>query len=117
MNRRNLLTAIAGLPMASALQAQTAPAAPPQTAGHLRAGLVAYSYRTALAAKTMTYEDVIHKASDWGLDGVDVTAYWYPDTSDQYLASLRRTAQRAGVQLYNTGARVQLAQPTKELQD
>jgi sugar phosphate isomerase/epimerase len=117
MNRRNLLTAMAGLPVASALRGQTVPAAPPQTAGHLRAGLVAYSYRVALAAKTMTYEDVIHKASDWGLDGVDMTVYWFPDTSDQYLAGLRRTAQRAGIQLYNAGARVQLSQPTKELQD
>jgi sugar phosphate isomerase/epimerase len=117
MNRRNLLTAIAGLPVASVLRGQSTPAAPPQTAGHLRAGLVAYSYRVALAAKTMTYEDVIHKASDWGLDGVDMTVYWFPDTSDQYLAGLRRTAQRAGVQLYNAGARVQLSQPTKELQD
>jgi sugar phosphate isomerase/epimerase len=78
---------------------------------------VAYSYRTALAAKTMTYEDVIHLASDWGLDGVDVTVYWFPDTSDQYLAGLRRTAQRSGIQLYNAGARVQLSQPTRELQD
>jgi sugar phosphate isomerase/epimerase len=117
MNRRNLLTAIAGLPVASALQGQSTPAAPPQTAGHLRAGLVAYSYRVALAAKTMTYEDVIHKASDWGLDGVDMTSYWFTDTSDQYLAGLRRTAQRAGVQLYNVGTRVALSQPTKELQD
>jgi L-ribulose-5-phosphate 3-epimerase len=117
MNRRNLLTAIAGLPLASALRGQSSSEAPPQTAGHLRAGLVAYSYRVALAAKTMTYEDVIHKASDWGLDGVDMTVYWFPDTSDQYLARLRRTAQRSGVQLYNAGARVQLSQPTKELQD
>ena len=108
---------MAGLPVASALRGQTAPAAPSQTTGHLRAGLVAYSYRVALAAKTMTYEDVIHKASDWGLDGVDMTVYWFPDTSDQYLAGLRRTAQRAGVQLYNAGARVQLSQPTKEMQD
>lgn len=105
------------LPLASALRGQSAPAAPPQTAGHLRAGLVAYSYRVAMAAKTMKYEDIIHKASDWGLDGVDMTAYWFPETSDQYFAGLRRTAQRAGIQLYNLGARVQLSQPTKELQD
>jgi sugar phosphate isomerase/epimerase len=84
---------------------------------YLKAGLVAYSYRTALAAKTLTYEDVIHMASDWGLEGVDTTVYWFPDTSDKYLAGLRRTAQRSGVQLYNAGVRVQLSQPTKELQD
>lgn len=114
MNRRNLLTALAALPMASALRAQPTIAKPRP---HLKAGLVAYSYRTELAAKTMTYEDVIRMASDWGLDGVDTTVYWFPDTSDAYLAGLRRAAQRSGIQLYNAGVRVQLSQPTRELQD
>jgi sugar phosphate isomerase/epimerase len=118
MNRRNLLTTLAALPVASALRGQAVPSAPPAKPGaFLKAGLVAYSYRAALAAKTLSYEDVIHMASDWGLDGVDVTAYWFPDTSDKYLAGLRRTAQRSGVQLYNVGVRVQLSQSTKELQD
>ncbi len=118
MNRRNLLTTLAALPAAPALRAQSAPATPSATGvGHLKAGLVAYSYRTALAAKTMTYEDVIHMASDWGLDGVDTTVYWFPDTSEKYLANLRTTAFRKGIQLYNAGVRVQLSQPTKELQD
>jgi len=118
MNRRNLLTTLAALPVTSVLRAQSAPATPAATGiGHLKAGLVAYSYRTALAAKTMTYEDVILKASDWGLDGVDTTVYWFPDTSEKYLANLRTTAFRKGIQLYNAGVRVQLSQPTKELQD
>ncbi len=119
MNRRELLAAFAALPaVESVVRAQSAPAASTEKPViHLKAGLVAYSYRTELAAKTMSYEDVIHKAADWGLDGVDVTVYWFPDTSDKYLAGLRRTAQRAGVQLYNTGVRVSLSQPTKELQD
>lgn len=117
MNRRHLLTSLAALPVTlrtqSSLQAQAASTAP---AGHLKAGLVAYSYRTELAAKKLTYEDVIHMISDWGLDGMDTTAYWL-DTSDAYLAGLRKAAFRSGVQLYNVGVRVQLSQPTKELQD
>src|SRR3954468_10667390 len=68
-------------------------------------------------AKTLSYEDVIRMASDWGLDGVDTTVYWFPDTSDKYLANLRKVAFKAGIQLYNAGVRVQLSQPTKELQD
>jgi len=116
MNRRNLLTTLAALPAASALRAQSAPP-PAATGARLKAGLVAYSYRTALAAKTMTYEDLIHMVSDWGLDGMDTTAYWFPDTSDHYLAGLRKAAFKAGIQLYNAGVRVQLSQPTKELQD
>lgn len=118
MNRRRLLKALAALPAASGLRAQSAPLAPPpKRLAHLKAGLVAYSWRTALAAKTMTCDDVIRQAADWGLDGVDMTVYWFPDTSDAYLAGLRRTAQRSGMQLYNTGVRVALSQPTKELQD
>ena len=113
MNRRQLLTTMAALPAATQLGAQPAPKY------HLRAGLVAYSYRQQLAAKTMTYEDLIRKIADWGLDGLDCTVYWFPgtpNTPNEYLASLRRTAFKNGVQIYNAGVRVQLCQPTPELQ-
>jgi sugar phosphate isomerase/epimerase len=113
MTRRQLIAGLAALPVVSPVRVQAAD----KSGGHLKAGLVAYSYRTELAAKTLTYEDVIRMASDWGLDGVDVTVYWFPDTSEKYLAGLRRTAQRCGVQLYNAGVRVQLSQPTQELRD
>ncbi|HEU5022084.1 MAG TPA: sugar phosphate isomerase/epimerase family protein [Bryobacteraceae bacterium] len=114
MNRRTMLTTLAAMPAASLLRGQIAPPSTPLS--HLKPGLVAYSYRTALAAKKMTYDDVIHMASDWGLAGVDTTVYWL-DTSPQNLAKLRRTAFKAGIQLYNAGARIRLAQPTKEKQD
>src|SRR5215471_21496098 len=109
MNRRQLLS-LAVLPASSQLMAQTAPNF------RLRSGLVAYSYRTQLAAKSMTYEDLIRKIADWGLDGLDCTVYWFPDTSAEYLASLRKTAFKQAVQIYNAGVRVQLSQPTPELQ-
>jgi sugar phosphate isomerase/epimerase len=109
MNRRQLLTALAAAPAAQ-LRAQIAPGL------HLRAGLVAYSYRKELAAKTLSYEDLIRRISDWGLDGLDCTVYWFPDTSAGYLASLRKAACKNGVQIYNAGVRVQLSQPTPELQ-
>ena len=48
---------------------------------HLRSGLVAYSYRKELAAKSLTYEDLIRMMSDWGLDGLDCTVYWLPENS------------------------------------
>lgn len=105
----------AAVPAISLLKGQTAPPAGPVS--HLKPGLVAYSYRSALMAKKMTYEDVIHMASDWGLAGVDTTVYWFPDTTPHYLANLRKVAFKAGIQLYNVGARIQLAQPTKERQD
>ncbi len=122
MNRRSLLTTIASLPMATiALKAQAPQAAPAEApakrGGYLKPGLVAYSYRTELMSKKLTYEDLIRMISDWGLAGMDTTGYWFPDMSDAYFAGLRKTAFKYGVQLYNLGTRVQLSQPTKELQD
>lgn len=112
MNRRQML-ALSALPVATQLVAQT----PPKF--RMRSGLVAYSYRTQLAAKSMSYEDLIRKIADWGLDGLDCTVYWFPEapnTPNDYLARLRRTAYQFGVAIYNAGVRVQLCQPTRELQ-
>jgi L-ribulose-5-phosphate 3-epimerase len=110
INRRRLLQAAAALPAAARLGAGTS------QPFHLRPGLVAYSYRKELAAKSMTYEDIIGKLADWGIDGLDSTVYWFPDTSDGYLASLRKAAFKNGVQIYSAGVRVSLCQPTPELQ-
>lgn len=84
--------------------------------GRLHAGLVAYSFRKQLEAKTMTYEDLIRYAAEHGMDGIDTTVYWFPDTSDQYLASLKRLAYKNAVHLYSVAVRVRLCQPTAELQ-
>lgn len=114
MNRRQLLGGLAALPVASEVRAQEA-----VPKYRLRSGLVAYSYRTALAAKTLTYEGLIQRIADWGLDGLDCTVYWFPDapnTPNDWLASLRRTAMKYGVSIYNAGVRVRLCQPTAELQ-
>ena len=82
----------------------------------LRSGLVAYSFRREFTAKTMTYDALVRYIADLGLDGLDTTAYWFPDTSDQFLASLRHTAYKNAVSLYSVAARVRLCQPTAELQ-
>src|ERR1041384_4793392 len=113
MNRRQLLSTLAALRAATQLHGQ------PAKGYRLRAGLVAYSFRQQLAAKTITYVDIIHKIAEWGLDGLDCTVYWFPDTPNtpnEYLAGLSRTALKNGVQIYNAGVRVQLCQPTPELQ-
>jgi L-ribulose-5-phosphate 3-epimerase len=113
MNRRDLLK-ILPVRMLPALLASRA-AAQAGFTGRLRPGLVAYSYRVQLAAKKLTYEDVIRLASDFGFEGLDTTVYWFPDTSASYLAGLRRTAYRNGIWLYSIATRVRLAQPTAEL--
>ena len=111
MNRRQLLATMAAVPAVAQLAGQSGPKL------RLRAGLVAYSYRKQFAAKSMDYFDLIQRIADWGLDGLDCTVYWFPDTSDEFLAKLRKAAFKSGVQIYNAGVRVRLAQPTPELQN
>jgi L-ribulose-5-phosphate 3-epimerase len=110
MNRRELLRTIPALAVGTQLQGQSQPKC------RLRAGLVAYSFRKELESRAMTYEALIRLASELGLDGIDTTVYWFPDTSDKFLASLRRTAYKHAVSLYGIGVRVQLCRPTPELQ-
>jgi sugar phosphate isomerase/epimerase len=116
MNRRRFLAAAGAVVAAAAAPAahvpQTVPGKP-----RFRTGLVAYSYRQALEAKTMTYEDLIRIAVETGTDGIDMTVYWLPGTSDDYLLPLRRLAYRNRVEIYSVGTRVRLAQPTPDLRD
>jgi sugar phosphate isomerase/epimerase len=114
MDRRTFLTTAAGAMAATGIGHARSPQAPREKA-RFRTGLVAYSYRQALEAKTMTYEDLIRVAVDTGTDGIDMTVYWLPGTSDDYLLGLRRFAYRNRVEIYSIGTRVRLAQPTAEL--
>jgi sugar phosphate isomerase/epimerase len=121
VNRRDFL-ATAGATVAAAAASVTGIAATPLQApaiapgkGRFRSGLVAYSYQKALAAKTMTYEDLIRIAVETGTDGIDLTSYWLPSGPlDEYLLSLRRLAWKNRVEIYSVGTRVQLAQATPE---
>src|SRR2546421_13100115 len=116
MNRRSFLTAAGAAVVAATVPDARARPAPPAKA-RFRTGLVAYSYRQALEAKTMTYEDLIRIAVETGTDGIDMTVYWLPSTSDDYLLPLRRLAYGNRVEIYSIGTRVRLAQPTAELRD
>jgi sugar phosphate isomerase/epimerase len=66
-------------------------------APRLLTGCCAYSYSKLLGAGKMTMEDVIGKAVELGIDGVDMTAYWFKSTEPAYLASLRHLAFKQGV--------------------
>jgi L-ribulose-5-phosphate 3-epimerase len=115
LNRRRLLQSASALAGSALLPAARLSAQTPEFKGRLRPGLVAYSFRGPLAAKKMTYEDLIRYAAGLGFEGLDTTVYWFPDTSDQFLANLRRTAYRNGISLYSVAVRVRLCQPTPEL--
>jgi sugar phosphate isomerase/epimerase len=114
MNRRSFLTT-AGAAVLAATVPDASTQQTPRGKARFRTGLVAYSYRQALEAKTMTYEDLIRIAVETGTDGIDMTVYWLPGTSDDYLLPLRRLAYKNRVEIYSIGTRVRLAQPTAEL--
>jgi sugar phosphate isomerase/epimerase len=116
MNRRHFLVATGAVVAAAAAPAARVAQAPSGKA-RFRTGLVAYSYRQALQAKTMTYEDLVRVAVETGTDGIDMTVYWLPSTSDEYLLPLRRLAYKNRVEIYSIGTRVRLAQPTAALRD
>jgi hydroxypyruvate isomerase len=119
MNRRTFLIGAGTVAVATAMPHVQAREAPPSPSGkaRFRTGLVAYSYREAFKAKTFTYEDLIRVAVETGTDGIDMTVYWLPSTTADYLLSLRRLAYRNRVEIYSIGTRVQLAQPTVALRN
>lgn len=109
MRRRDCLLA---LPAALAAPRAGAAAEPKAC---FRPAICAYSFRKELQAKTMSYADVIRIAADLGADGVDLTVYWLPDTSDETLFALKKLAYRSSIAIYTIGVRARMAQPTPEL--
>ena len=113
MNRRDLLKSLPAMAAAT----QLAPSARAAGKGRLRSAICCYSYRNELAKKTMTYEDVIHTAVDLGIDGVDMTVYWFPpEPGDGFLLPLKRAAYKNGVEIYSISVRTEMTQATPELQ-
>jgi sugar phosphate isomerase/epimerase len=110
MNRRQSLRAIAAGVVAPQLRA-FAPAR-----GRFRPAICAYSFRDQLKGGSFTYADLIRMAADLGADGIDLTTYWLPDTTDETLFALKKLAYRSGVSIYTIGVRARMAQPTPELQ-
>ena len=111
MNRRDCLRTLTAAAMA--LPGATAAG---DSKGRFRSAICAYSFRDQLKAGSMTYADLIRMAADLGADGVDLTAYWLPDTSDQTLFPLKKLAYKSAVSIYTIGIGARMAQPTPEIQ-
>ncbi len=108
MNRRDLLK---GLPLVAASglskSAQSAEGKLDRTA-RLRTAICAYSFRTALQNKTMTYDDLVRMAVEQDVDGLDLTVYWFPNASDEFLMPLRRLAYKMAVEIYSISIRTDM---------
>ncbi len=87
-----------------------------ETKPRFRPAICAYSFRNQLKAGSMTYADLIRMAAELGADGIDMTAYWLRDTSNETLYPLKKLAYQSSVAIYTIGIGAHMAQPTPELQ-
>ncbi len=110
MVRRRFLGLAAGAAVPAAL-----PAAPAGGRARFRTAICAYSFRRALEAKTMSYDDLVRLAVETGVDGLDLTVYWFPNTSNEFLLPLRRLAYKSGVGIYSISIRTDMCRPTPEM--
>ncbi|MFN4259429.1 MAG: sugar phosphate isomerase/epimerase family protein [Gemmataceae bacterium] len=74
---------------------------------HFRLGLAAYSFRKYLALNLkpqppMTLDDFVEFAAAIQLDAVELTAYYFADTSSAYLARLKRKCTQLGLDVSGT---------------
>ncbi len=74
---------------------------------HIRLSIAAYSFRKYLALNikpkpTMTLDDFVDLAAGMNLDAVEPTAYYFADTSPDYLAHLKGKCSRLGLDISGT---------------
>ncbi|MBL8900792.1 MAG: sugar phosphate isomerase/epimerase [Planctomycetes bacterium] len=110
MERRDFLRSAAWAPWSARLSGRgaaagsSAPEEESAVAGRargstLRSSLAAYSFRHLLGASPPQMEllDVIEFAARAGLEGVELTSYWFREQSASYVAALRRAAAVNGI--------------------
>ncbi|MCS6923707.1 MAG: sugar phosphate isomerase/epimerase [Fimbriimonadales bacterium] len=76
-----------------------------------RISCAAYSFREALTRREMSLIDLIRHCADWGLDGVELTGYYFPDTARATLNALKRECFRYGLAVAGTATRNHFTHP------
>src|SRR5262245_11094489 len=81
----------------------------------MRLGCAAYSYRQALQSGALTLPGFVDECASLGLDGVELTAYYFPDAERATLNDLKRHCFRRGVHILGTavGSNFTLADEAK----
>ena len=103
LSRRRFLQSAVALGAGTAVAVPAAHASDPivrNGQSHIRLSIAGYSYRDYFAGKlkpAMTLEDYVDLAASMGLDAVEPTAYYFKDTSPEYLAKLKGRCTRLGL--------------------
>src|SRR6516164_5840159 len=71
---------------------------------HIRLSIAGYSYRKYLDLKkpAMTYDEFIDNAAAMDLDAVELTAYYFSETTPEYLAHIKGRCTRLGLDISGT---------------
>ena len=112
LNRRRFLTGTLAVAGATALTARSAHAIEPirrQGRSLLKLGLAAYSFRQVLNLNRkpppMTLDGFIDLAASMPFDAVELTEYYFPETSARYLAGLKGRCTRLGLDVSGAAIR------------
>lgn len=81
----------------------------------MRISCAAYSFREALTKGEMSLSDFIRLCAEMGLDGVELTGYYFPDTSRATLNALKRECFRYGLAIAGTATRNHFTHPDAEV--
>jgi len=68
----------------------------------MRLGCAAYSYRDLLKSGEMSLPEFVRQCRSMGLDGVELTSYYFSDTSREALQELKRYCFREGMHILGT---------------
>ncbi|MCI0418582.1 MAG: sugar phosphate isomerase/epimerase [Acidobacteria bacterium] len=117
MNRRDLLKSFPALAALAGARATFPSDAASKGKARLRTAICAYSFRDALKKKTMAYDDLVRLAVELDVDGLDLTVYWFPSMTEEFLLPLRRLAYKNAVEIYSISIRSDMCRPTEELRD
>lgn len=112
MNRRNFVLGSLAAAGVAGLAANPSDAIDPirrQGRSMFKLGLAAYSFRQALDIRrkpqTMTLDGFIDLAASMPFDGVELTEYYFTETTNRYLAGLKGRCTRLGLDISGTAIR------------
>lgn len=80
----------------------------------MRVGCAAYSYRDLLKPGTMSMEQFVDTCAGMGLDGVELTSYYFPSTERDYLNGLKRYCFLRGMHILGTAVGSNFTQADEE---
>ncbi len=80
----------------------------------MRLSCAGYTFNTYFRERGLTLEQYADFCADIGLDGVELTQYYFPETSGPYLNDLKRHLFRRGLELAGTAIGGAFCLPTEE---